>query len=241
MRELLEMANRREHRQDRLDQHSAVPLAALAHPQVLRMPVNLLKAFITEHDHLLSDAVDQMSELGAVVDIGESQVPVDNEAEMIDQIANLGTHNPTPVRLTLPPDLVGTASLADRVDQLDTIAVDDAQQRRVSQKALRPPTMTVEQAKQSRALRQLREQRSIVARQPAVEGAAADPFQGKQQAQRHHFARIQLRLAVLAYILHLIIYPTEQLSDKINRSHEVPLSLFGLHLTESGNFVFMSN
>jgi len=46
-------------RQDRLDQHAGVPLAALARFEIGRMPVFLVKADVAENDHQVSDAIDK--------------------------------------------------------------------------------------------------------------------------------------------------------------------------------------
>jgi hypothetical protein len=44
-------------------------------------------------------------------------------------------------------------------------------------------------------------------------------FQGKQDAQGHHFTRVQIALTIFANPFHGIINPNEQLNDKILGGH----------------------
>src|SRR4029450_5231372 len=81
---------------------------------------------------------------------------------------------------------VRTHSL-ERVDQLDPIRVDDAEHRRGGQEALRPVLMGHKEAKEPRPRGEPREQRPIVARQPAIEWSVAPAFEGMEQPQGDHF------------------------------------------------------
>jgi len=81
--------------------------------------------------------------------------------------------------------------------------------------------MTIEQTKESRAVRQVWKQRAIVSHQPAPESALTNALQGLEQGQRHDLAGIQLALTVLAIDLHQLLGDaTEQFRDKIVRGHE---------------------
>ena len=105
MSNLLEMADRCQHRQDSLDDHAAVPLATLADLEVGRMPVLLLKSFITEDHHLVGHAVNQVLESRSVVDIGCVTGPIDDQAEMIDQITQLAADDPARIGLAFLANL----------------------------------------------------------------------------------------------------------------------------------------
>jgi hypothetical protein len=79
--------------------------------------------------------------------------------------------------------------------------------------------MGFEQAKQAGALWQAREQRVIVASQPAIERPITDPFQGVQQTQRDNFTGPQHRLGMLAFGPQGVVYPAKQLNDKVKGGH----------------------
>ena len=239
--DLLEMADRCQHREDGLDDHAAIPLTAPADFEIGRMPVLLLKPLITEDHHLVGHGVNQVLESRSVVDIGCVTGPIHDQTEVIDQITQLAANNPARVGLAFPADLLSAASFTARVDQLDAIAVDDAEQRRLGHEALSEIPMRVERPKQTGPLRQFRQQVSEVSPQPPIEGPVAHPLEGKQQRQRHHFTGIQVGLRMLGYVQHLVIHTAEQFDDKIFGGHGVPLSLSGSRLTASENLVPMSN
>lgn len=75
-------------------------------------------------------------------------------------------------RLVGSPALVRT-TFANRVDQLDPIAIDHAQQPGFCQKEVGPVLMGGKQAKQPSALGQLGEQVLEIAHQPVIEGTVA--------------------------------------------------------------------
>src|SRR2546421_11014034 len=85
-----------------------------------------------------------------------------------------------------PTDRLRTAAFAHRVDQLDPIGVNDAEHRRSSQEDLRPVLMRREEAKEPGALGELRKQRAIVAREPAIKRPVAHTFEGMEQSQGDH-------------------------------------------------------
>ena len=63
--------------------------------------------------------------------------------------------------------------------------------------------------------------------QPAIEGAIAMSFEGKQQRQRDHFARVKGGLGMLGYVKHLVINMAKQVNDKIFGRHWILLSELG--------------
>ncbi len=60
----------------------------------------------------------------------------------------------------------------------------------------------------------------MVGDQPAVERPLPSPFPGEQHRQRHDLTRVQLALTMFRLVAQLVVYPAEQLCDKINSGHE---------------------
>src|ERR671927_811057 len=85
-----------------------------------------------------------------------------------------------------PANLLGAAAVADGVNELDAIRVDDAEHRRRGQANLRPVLMGLQEAKEPGALGEAGEQRPIGARQPAIEGTIPDSLWRMQQSQGDH-------------------------------------------------------
>jgi hypothetical protein len=90
------------------------------------------------------------------------------------------------VRHAFVTDLVGAAALAPGVDQLDAVGVDDLEHGRSGQEDLGPVLRGPEEAQEPGALGEVRKQRAIVARQPALERPVALAFEGMQQPQGDH-------------------------------------------------------
>ena len=223
MHHFLEMANQRQHRQHRFDDHAGVPFAPPAKAEVLRLPICFGKAFVTEQDHALGIALGQVLEGTAVVDVGGVDVPIHDQPEMIEDVGQLAANDPAPVREPFLADLLLTATFAARMEQLDALRVDQADQGRLSHKALGPVSMGNEQPKQTRATGQLREQHLIVALEPAIDGPIANAFERKQNGNRDHFAGIQAGLSVFLRLGHPIIHAAKQVDDKIFGSHDYTL------------------
>ena len=219
MHHLLEMTDQGQHRQRSLNDHAIIPLAALADTQMLRVPIFLREAGIGKHHGLPRDLVDNGLEGTAIIDVRGVTVPVDDQAQMVLQQTQLASDDPAVVREALAPNLPITAAFAPGMDEFDPVGIDNTQQTRLRHEAIRPVLMRVEQAKQARTRGQVRKQGPVITTQPAVEGAIADSLQGEQQGQRHHFARIQLRLGMFLGGRHRIIYAAKQFSDKIYSRH----------------------
>src|SRR5262245_55083452 len=130
-------------------------------------------------------------------------------------------------------NLLRAPTLPDGMDQLDPIRVDDAEQRRRGQENLRPVLMGLQETKEPRPLGEAGEQRSIVARQPAIEGTIPDPFEGMQQSQGHHLTGPEVRLRMFGDGAHLFIDLIEQRRDKIHCDHGLLRSSPGCTLSTS--------
>jgi hypothetical protein len=81
---------------------------------------------------------------------------------------------------------VGATAFAHRVNQLDAVRVNDAEHRRSGPEGLGPVLVGRKEAKEPGALGELRKQRAIVARQPAIECPVAHAFEGMEQPQGDH-------------------------------------------------------
>jgi hypothetical protein len=65
--------------------------------------------------------------------------------------------------------------------------------------------MGLEETKEPGALGEVGKQRAIVARQPAIEGAVADAFEGMQQPQGDHLTGPEVRLGMFRQSAQLLI------------------------------------
>ena len=93
--------------------------------------------------------------------------------------------------------------------------------------------MGLQKTKESRPLGEPREQRPIVARQPAIEGPVADAFQRMQQPQGDHLTGPEVRLGMFGDSAQLLIDLIEQRRDKIHGDHGLLRSSPGCTLSTS--------
>lgn len=161
---------------------------------------------------------------------------------MIDQQAQFDPRDPPVVGQSFTADLGRAAPLSNRMDQLDAVAVHDAQQGRRRQEQQRPLLVGFELAKQPSPIGQARKQRVVIPHQPAIERAVADPLQGVQHPQGHHLVGPQHRLGMFGQGSHPVADPAEQVRDKIGGGHgRSPLAvnrrtLQGRHEGDRGRF-----
>src|SRR5262249_24598968 len=128
-------------------------------------------------------------------------------------------------------DLLRAPPLPDGVDELDPIGVDDAEHRRSGQEDLRPVLMGLQETKEPRPFGEAGEQRPIVARQPAIEGAIPAPFEGMQQSQGDHLTGPEVRLRMFGEGVQLLINLIEQGGDKFHGRHAALLLWERCHAT----------
>lgn len=151
MHHFLGMTDQRQHGKHRLDQHPVVPSPAWAQFEVGRIAVAGMKPGIGQDQHAVLKYLDQRVKQG-IVDVSRCAQPTDDTAPLIDQQAQFVAHDPAVVGEPLPADLSGTAPFPNRVDQFDTVTVDDPQQGGLSQKVQGPPTMGDERPEQPGSL-----------------------------------------------------------------------------------------
>ena len=102
---------------------------------------------------------------------------------------------------------------------------------------LRPVLMRPEEAKEPRPLGKLREQRPIVARQPATEGPVAHAFERMQQSQGDYLTGPEVGLGMFGDGVHLFIDFIEQGGDKLHGGHTALLSGERCHAYQRGRVV----
>ena len=81
------------------------------------------------------------------------------------------------------------------------------------------------ESKEPGPLRQRRTQRAPSSTQPALERSVPDPFEGKKDPQRDDLTEPQGGQGLFGPVLHGIVYPIEQLTDKVLGRHGALLGL----------------
>jgi hypothetical protein len=120
--------------------------------------------------------------------------------------------------------------------QLNAVGVDDSQQGGPGQETVAPVLVSTQQAKETGAVGQSREHRQAVVPEPAVESPVTHSFNGVEQADGRDLTGGEIGLRMSGQVLHLVIYFTKQLSDKILGSHEVyPPPMFVHHQLEGAS------
>src|SRR5262249_52662297 len=151
MHHLLQMADERQHREHRFDEHAVLPLAALTQFEVAGIPLRGMEAGVAQDDHPPINLLNQP--LKAVIrDIGRGTRPPHDQAPLIEQQTELPADDPAMIREAFAADLLRAAALAHGVDQLNAVGVDDAEHGWGGQERLRPVVMRLEETKEPGAL-----------------------------------------------------------------------------------------
>lgn len=226
MTELLEVADRREHRQDGLNHHPDIPGAPFARLHIRRIPRFGVEPGVGQDHHLVLKLADQTLER-RIGGIRRGVIPGHNQPILIEDVGNLRPNDPAMVRQPLATNLTVSPILAPWMAQFDAVAIGHAQDGGFSQEILGPVHMRRKEPKQARALGQGGKPVGIIPPQPAVERAWADTFEREEEGQRDDLAGIQLGLWMLWHRLQLLVNTTKQGNDKIAGRHTVlhPLKL----------------
>lgn len=123
----LEMANGGQHGQNGFDNHAFIVVKWRTHLQIGWIAVFSMKTMIRENDHAIFVALDQGVK-GAVMDIGRITIPINHLAEMVEQETQFATHNPTAVGVAFSADLLLRTTLANGMDELNSVTVNDTQE-----------------------------------------------------------------------------------------------------------------
>src|SRR5215813_2727671 len=147
MHHLFEMADERQHREDRLHEHPVLPRAALTHFEIARIALRGMEAGVAQDYHLLLTLSNQPLKR-VIGDIGRVTGPPHDQPPLIEQQTEFATNNPAVVRHAFPADLLRAPTLSDGMDELDAIGVDDAEHGWRGQEDLRPVVMGLEETKE---------------------------------------------------------------------------------------------
>src|SRR5262245_47322398 len=118
--------------------------------------------------------------------MGGGTRPRYDQPPLLEQETEFPADSPPVMPEAFAANLLGVAALADGMDQLDALGVDDAEHRWSRQEDLCPVVMRREEPKEPGALGEVGKQRPIIARQPARAGSVAHAFARIQQPQRDH-------------------------------------------------------
>ena len=190
------MTYHHQHRQNSFHLHTLVPFASAAELEDGRVVPCAVEAGVSQHDHPVNDALNQVVESG-VVNVGGVAVPGCDESESVQDKAEFPSNYSSVVGLSLLAYLCRASAFSHRMYQFDSVSVHDAQQCMGGQEAVCPVLMGVKAAEQTCTLRKTREHINVVGAKPVVEGSAAQAFYGVEQTDCNQFTWVQCRLAVV--------------------------------------------
>src|SRR5215475_11004020 len=146
MHHLLQMTDERQHREHRFHQHPVLPLPALTQFEIRGIALRGMEAGITQDNHPPINLLNQPLK-GVVRSIGGGTRPPHDQSPLIEQQTEFPADNPAVIRETFPTNLLGAATFAHGVNELDAIRVDDAEHGRRGQENLRPILMGLQETK----------------------------------------------------------------------------------------------
>src|SRR6266487_5176222 len=140
MHDLFEMADERQHREHCLDEHTVLPLPALTQFEIRGIPLRGMEAGVAQDDHPPLNLLNQPLK-GVVRNIGGGTRPPHDQPPLVEQQTKFPANNPAVIGEAFPTDLLGAAAFTHRMDQLDAVGIDDAEERRGGQESPCPILM----------------------------------------------------------------------------------------------------
>ena len=131
---LFEVADERQHGQDRPHEDAIFPLAARTEFEVGRIAFRGMKGRITQDNHLFFKLPNEPLK-GVIRDIGRGTLPSHDQPPLIEQETEFAADNPAMIREAFAADLLRAQTLSDGVDQLNAIRVDDPKSVGAARKA----------------------------------------------------------------------------------------------------------
>lgn len=168
VKDFLQMADHRDQRESGFNQHPLVPGSTRAQLEVEWNTIGIVEASIRQDNADILQGGHQRQK-NLIMGVGGIPVPTHDFAPVIEQPAKLHSDDPAPVALASIAHLLRATALSDRMDQLNTVTIDDCEKGRLGQKAATPRLMGQQQPLQTGALRKTREQRRVILTQPTVE------------------------------------------------------------------------
>ena len=145
------------------------------------MPIFFHEAFIRKEEHIIVPFHNVLKGT-AIIHVSRIHSPIDNQAQMVDHVAQFAPNDPTLIRQAFLANLLIAAAFPPRMNQLDPVRVHHSDQTGGGQQALSPMLMGIEQPKQPRPIGQRREQGAIVSNEPPIEGPIPNAFECEQDA-----------------------------------------------------------
>ena len=118
MKQALQVKDTGQEAENCLNNHPFTPRFHSTNLQVARWFTHFDKASVAQGNRLLLELVCQRTK-ALVMDVGSIPVPGDDLSLSVDQPAQLGSHNPKPIRLAFLAQRLLTTRLPCRVQQLD--------------------------------------------------------------------------------------------------------------------------
>jgi hypothetical protein len=156
MHDLFEMADERQHREHRLDEHPVLPLPALTQFEIRGIPLRGMEAGVAQDDHPPINLLHQPLK-GVVRNIGGGTRPPHDQPPLGEQQTQFPANNPAVIGEAFTTDLLGAAACTHRMDQLAAGGIDDAEDRRGGQESPCPIRMGREETQAPGALREPRQ------------------------------------------------------------------------------------
>src|SRR6266516_1051225 len=133
MIQFLRVEQLRDPAQVRFDREALVPSATLAEFDVTRRSILLAKALVGQRNRLAVIPGCQLSK-GVITLIGRQPSPIDDLARIVDQPGQFDADKRASVRFAFLANLLLAAAIDPRMDQLNAVAVDHREERRLGQK-----------------------------------------------------------------------------------------------------------
>ena len=154
MKQPLEIADGRQHRKHRFDEHPEIVLSSPTDFQVRGITALGVKMGIPKDDHLPIKLLDKGME-HAVMHISRRTIPSRDLSPLVEGQTELSSHNPAVIGDTFLATLIRTPSFPNRMNQLDPITIDHSKNRGIRQEACCPSFVGLKQPKQPSAFRKL--------------------------------------------------------------------------------------
>jgi hypothetical protein len=220
--QMFQFANLRKQRENRLDQHSIVPLAAPTQFQILRLVDRTPKAGVRQNNCLTGNGFDERHK-SLIRNVRRFDRPVGHEPEFVDEQTKLAAHDPFPrsKAFLADPFSVWLMVFTNRVTKFDAVRIDHTENGRFSQKLFGQPAVRFQTPKKACAFWQSRKQVKAVLAYPAIKLVLRTALQSEQQAECDKFTDRKFRLNVFGLLFQHIVYAAKKFCDKVFLSHGI--------------------
>src|SRR5437667_7799785 len=109
MHDLFDMADERQHREHRLDEHTVLPRAALAQFEVGRIALGGMEGRVAQDDHPFFELSNEPLK-GVLCDIGGGTLPPDDQPPLVQHQTQFAPDNPAMIREAFAANLLRAAT-----------------------------------------------------------------------------------------------------------------------------------